>query len=383
MGSFTALDSSKSGWPVGTGAFRVAELTPERIILDRRDDWWGAQLGFRPLPQMKRVIFIPFTTHEQAAQLIANNEVDTILEAHVPVMKNLIARAPKITTFSGRESPYGNIDWWPTSLFFNHDDPQWKDRRVRRAVALYLNRKQIVDFAYEGAAEITPLPYPRYPALQPYFKLMEPEVKQFRVVDNDKPAADALMAEAGAKKDAQGVWTLNGKRMGGDLYHTNSLNAIAPVVAEQLRRAGFEVAPNTRPGFRDVIYQGKAAWWVWGHGASVNDPFHTLRLYHKRWYKPVGGIPLWPTRWQNDAFSAVVDEIEKLPPADPQVAALVKKALTIFLEDQVTVSISQFYHRIPLNTTYWTNWPSTQNAYIAPTFWADTGYLMLLGVKKN
>ena len=134
MGSFTALDPSKPSWPVGTGAFKVAELNPERIILDRRDDWWGAQTGMRPLPEMKRVIFIPFTTHEQAAQLVANNEVDTILEAHVPVMKNLIARSPKITTFSGRESPYGNIDWWPTSLFFNHDDPQWKDVRIRRAV---------------------------------------------------------------------------------------------------------------------------------------------------------------------------------------------------------------------------------------------------------
>ena len=383
MGTFTALDASKPSWPVGTGAFKVTEIKPERIILDRRDDWWGAQTGMRPLPEMKRVIFIPFTTHEQAAQLVANNEVDTILEAHVPVMKNLIARSPKITTFSGRESPFGNIDWWPTSLFFNHDDPQWKDVRIRRAVALYLNRKQIVDFAYEGAAEVTALPYPRYPALQPYFTAMEPEIKKFRTVDFDAKAADALMTEAGATKDAQGFWTLNGKRMGGDLYYTNSLNAVSPVIAEQLRRAGFEVAPNTRPGFRDVIYQGKAAWWVWGNGASVNDPFHTLRLYHKRWYKPIGGIPLWPSRWQNDAFSNLVDEIEKLPPADPKVAELVKKALTIFLEEQVTVSIAQFYHRIPMNTTYWGNWPSTQNPYIPPTFWADTGYLMLLGVKRT
>ncbi len=383
MGTFTALDPSKPNWPVGTGAFRVTELKPERIILDRRDDWWGAQVGMRPLPEMKRVIFIPFTTHEQAAQLVANNEVDTILEAHVPVMKNLIARAPKITTFSGRESPFGNIDWWPTSLFFNHDDPQWKDIRIRRAVGLYLNRKQIVDFAYEGAAEISPLPYPRYPALQPYFGRMEAKIKELRVVDTDAKAADALMLEAGAKKDAQGFWTLNGKRMGGDLYYTNSLNAVSPVIAEQLRRAGFEVAPNTRPGFRDIIYQGKAAWWVWGHGASVNDPFHTLRLYHKRWYRPVGTIPLWPARWQNDAFSDLVDQIEALAPADPKVPPLVEKALTIFLEQQVTVPISQFYHRIPMNTTYWKNWPSTQNAYIPPTFWADTGYLMLLNVKKN
>ena len=159
-----------------------------------------------------------------------------------------------------------------------------------------------MDFAYQGAAEVRRCPIPRYPALQPYFTAMEPEMKKFRTVDYDPKAADALMTEAGAKKDAQGVWTLNGKRMGGDLYYHELAQRRSPVIAEQLRRAGFEVAPNTRPGFRNDIYQGKAAWWVWGHGASVNDPFQTLRLYHKRWYKPIGGIPLWPSRWQNDAF---------------------------------------------------------------------------------
>jgi len=380
--SFTGLDATKPGWPIGTGAFKVAELKPERIVFDRRDDWWGAKSGFRAPPAMQRVIFVPFTTHEAAAQLIANNEVDSILEAQVPVMKSLIARNPKITTTSGRKEPFGNIDWWPTSLIFNHDDPQWKDVRLRRAVSLFLNRKQLIDFAYQGAASPSILPYPAYPALQPFIKDIEPEVKRLRTADYDPKAAEALMLEAGAKKDGQGFWTLDGKRMGGDLFFTASLNAIAPAIAEQLRRAGFEVAASSRPGHRDVIYSGKASWFVWGHGGSVNDPFQTMRLYHKRWYRPVGEIPLWPTRWQNDAFSALTDEVEKLPPADPKVRDLVKRAWTIWLEEQVAVPISEFYHRIPLNTTYWSNWPSEADPYIPPTFWAETGYLLLLGVKK-
>ena len=99
---------------------------------------------------MKRVIFVPFTTHEAAAQLIANDSVDTILEAHVAVMKSLLARYPKkITTFSGDKPPYGNTDWWQTSLFFNHAQSQFQDVRIRRAISLYLNRKQAVDYAYQ------------------------------------------------------------------------------------------------------------------------------------------------------------------------------------------------------------------------------------------
>jgi len=380
--SFTGLDPSKPGWPVGTGAFRVAEMKPERIVLDRRDDWWGATTGFRAAPAMKRVIFVPFTTHEQAAQLIATGAVDTILEAQVPMMKNLIARNEKITTSSARKEPFGNIDWWPTSLFFNHDDPQWKDVRIRRAVSLFLNRKQLIDFAYQGAASVSTMPYPAYPALQPFIKDMAPEVTRLRTSEYDPKAAETLMKEAGATKDGQGFWTLNGKRLGGDLYFTVSLNAIAPPIAEQLRRAGFEVAATSRPGHRDVIYSGKAAWFVFGHGGSVNDPFQTMRLYHKRVYRPVGEMPLWPSRWQNDAFSALVDKVEALSPTDPQVRPLVKQAWTIWMENQVAVPIAEFYHRIPLSTVNWTNWPSEANPYIPPTFWADTGYLLLLGVKQ-
>lgn len=380
LSTFTAL--GKPGWPVGTGAFKVAEMTPERIILDRRDDWWGAKLGFHKLPEMKRVIFVPFTTHEQAAQLLASGSVDTILEATVPVMKQLLSR-PEITTFSGKEVPYGNIDWWPTALFFQFLDDQWQDVRVRKAVGLYINQQQAVDYAYEGAAEITGLPYPKYKALLPYFEDMQPVIDKLGFLTYNKEAADKLMTEAGYAKDSEGFWAKDGKRIGGDLYHTNSLNQIGPVIAEQLRRAGFEVAPTARPGYRNTVFHGEATWWLWGNGASVNDPYHTLRFYHKRWATPRGQEALWPTRWQNDRFSELVDQLEALPPDDPKVRGIVDEALTIMLDEQVIVPISQFYHRIPFNTTYWTHFPTTEDPYITPTFWHETGYLMLLGFEKS
>ncbi len=382
MATFTALPGGPNG-PVGTGPFKIASMTPERIILDRRDDWWGASTGFRKLPEMKRVIFVPFTTHEQAAQLISNDEVDTILEAHVPVMKSLLQRFPaKITTFSGNKSPFGNIDWWPTSLLFGHTQKQFQDVRIRRAVSLYLNRKQAVDYAYQGAAEVSGMPFPHYPRLSPYFGDMADTIKKLRITDYDAKAADALMTEAGCVKDGQGVWTFEGKQMGGDLYFPISLNAIAPVIAEQLRRAGFKVAPNNRPGFRNEVYFGHAAWWLWGHGASVNDPFQTLALYHKRHIRPVGENAFWPSRWSNDEYSALVDKIEALTPEDPGVRPLVNQALTIWLREQVAAPVAQFYHRIPFNTKYWKNWPNEADPYINPTFWHNTGNLMLLGLKK-
>jgi peptide/nickel transport system substrate-binding protein len=383
LASFTAMSPAAANGPVGTGPFKVVSMTPERIMLDRRDDWWGAKTGFQALPAMKRVIFVPFTTHEQAAQLIANGDVDTILEAHVPVMKSLLGRFPdRITCFSGTKPPYGNTDWWPTSLLFNHAQKQFQDVRIRRAVSLYLNRRQAVDYAYQGAAATYGMPFPYYPRLEPYFADMADTIRKLRITDYDPAAADALMKEAGAVKDGSGVWTLDGQQIGGDLYYPNSLDAIAPVIAEQLRRAGFKVAPNTRPGYRNEVYYGHAAWWLWGHGASVNDPYQTLALYHERVYRPVGENAFWPSRWRNEEYSALVDRIEALAPDDPGVRPLVNQALTIWMTEQVAAPISQYYHRIPFNTAYWQNWPSDSNPYINPTFWHNTGNLLLLGLRK-
>ena len=382
LASFTGMTPGPAG-PVGTGAFKITSMRPERIVLDRRDDWWGIKTGFHPHAAMKRVIFVPFTTHEQAAQLIANGSVDTILEAHVPVMKSLLARFPeKITTFSGNKPPYGNIDWWQTSLLFNHAQPQFQDVRIRRAISLYINRKQAVDYAYQGAAAIDGMIFPRYPRLEIYFDDMAATIKNLRIIDYDAAAADALMKEAGARKDSSGIWTLNGEQIGGDLYYPNSLDALAPIVAEQLRRSGFKVAPNTQPGYRNVIYYGRAAWWLWGHGASVNDPYQTLALYHNRIYRPVGENAFWPSRWRNDQFSDLVDKIEGLAPDDPSVRPLANQALTIWMTEQVAAPISQYYHRIPFNMTYWNNWPSEKDPYINPTFWHNTGTLLLHGLQK-
>ncbi len=44
--NFTFLDLEK-GWPVGTGAWKLVKNTPNEIVLDRRDDWWGGETGFR------------------------------------------------------------------------------------------------------------------------------------------------------------------------------------------------------------------------------------------------------------------------------------------------------------------------------------------------
>jgi peptide/nickel transport system substrate-binding protein len=68
VASFPNIDLAK-GWPIGTGPYKVVLAAPERIVLDRRDDWWGGkpdiwegrQKGayYADLPEPKRIVTIP------------------------------------------------------------------------------------------------------------------------------------------------------------------------------------------------------------------------------------------------------------------------------------------------------------------------------------
>ena len=174
LAGFTAMKSARNG-PVGTGAFKITSMTPERIILDRRDDWWGLKTGFHP-PAGDEACDLRALHHARGRPPSSSPTTGR----HHPRSacagdEEPAARAipKKITTFSGNKSPYGNIDWWQTSLLFNHAQKQFQDVRIRRAVSLYLNRKQAVDYAYQGAAEISGLTYPRYPRLEVYFSDMD------------------------------------------------------------------------------------------------------------------------------------------------------------------------------------------------------------------
>ena len=43
------------------------------------------------------------------------------------------------------------------------------------------------------------------------------------------------------------------------------------------------------------------------------------------------------------------------------------------LRKAVEAPISEWYHRVPMNQTYWTGWPTAQDPYMQPSFWYTSG----------
>ena len=118
-----------------------------------------------------------------------------------------------------------------------------------------------------------------------------------------------------------------------------------------------------------------------GHGGGVRDPFPTLNLYHSQYSKPTGQRATYPYRWVNEEFDKIVDQMRKTATEDPALITLFKQAMDIWIPALPDIGLVQWFHRIPTNTTYWTNFPDENNPYINSCYWHRTSGLWLNTIK--
>jgi peptide/nickel transport system substrate-binding protein len=365
--AFTNFDTEK-GLPVTTSAWKVVSVASSEVICERRSDWWGAETGFRPMPGPERIVTVPSVSRDRVAQLAVSNMIDIAADIQdAELIKELIRQNARLTTFSGSEPPYGNLDWWPVSVFFNSADARWGDVRVRKAISYAINPQQIIDVAFGGAGELSKGPFPAFPPLKKYIDTCaEIATANDAGVYNPDRSAE-LMRAAGYEKDAAKFWAKDGKRVGGEMYGLAIVNQIGPLVQQQLRRGGFDVTFLSTPDSSKVMRAGNCPLVLSGHSnSSIFDPLATLEAFHSKNYIPVGRPSLFFARMQNPDYDAAVDPIVSLEPGDPAIEQHVRKAMEIWYRAVPEVPICQHFHRLPMNRTYWTNWPGTEDPYMPP-----------------
>jgi peptide/nickel transport system substrate-binding protein len=368
---FANFDVAK-GWPVVTGAYQLVLFDSKHKWHDLRYEWWAAKTGLMKMPKAERIIHIPMTDDTVGAQMVINNEVDCTLDLRPTTIKSIVEQAPHIVTHSLRNPPYGYVDWWPISIHINNVAKPYDDRRVRWAIAYAINQQQVVDVGWMGAGETTNVPFPYYPGLMKYIDGIKDLLQKYNVLEYDLKKVNDLMTEAGFKKDSEGFWVgTDGKRPNADLWAATPLFAdIAPICAEQLRKAGFDSKHVTPPDVWTGKGDGRAMLHLYGHGGSVLDPHYTLNMYHISKVKPIGqdcgdNRP----RWSNQEFSDIVDQMNRTPMGDPKIQEQFRKAMEIWLRELPEVPLVQWFHRIPMNTTYWKNWPTKENPYVNGAPW--------------
>ncbi len=377
---YTFIDIA-NGIPVTTSPWKVVLSSPEQRIYDRADSYWAADAGLVEMPAMERIIVLPGTDETKMVQMAINNEVDLTIDLRPNNIIAVTQQNPNITTWTGNEPPYGYRDWWPIGLGFNCMKEPFDNPDIRWAINHAIDRDQLVQFGYQGAGEKTLLPIPGFPALNEYVDSI-PELTG-RIDSFDRAKTDELMTAQGWEKDGDGFWAKDGERFPFIIFSLILFQDIAPILVEQLRQAGYDASFRTvvGPEFSDSVYTGNVDAYIFGHGGSIRDPYSTMNLYHSRYSLPTGERATYPYRWVNEKYDGIVDEMALTSPDDPKLMDLFKQGMELWVDALPDIGLVQWFHRIPTNQTYWTNFPSEDNPYINSAYWHRTAPLWINSLK--
>jgi len=354
--------------PVHTGPYLLVRTEEQFREYHLRYEWWAVDVGLMDrMPWPEAVTFIPRPADDIAAQLVMNDELDSTMGVSPKLHPVVIEQASDhVTFFTGHEKPYGYVDWWPASMYFNTLEEPYDDSRVRWAMAYSISQEQLVEIAWEGAGTVSASPFPYYPGLVKYLDGAKDVLEKYNVLEQDFDKTAALMTDAGFEKDADGFWAKDGETLVVDIWAATPAYAdLAPLSAEQLRQGGFSANHVAPPDVWSGKADGRAKVFFQGHTASVWDPYLTMWTYHSKHVAPTGehhgeNKP----RWGNAEYDEIIDEMSRTSPDDKvKMQDLFNKGMEIWYRELPEIPLVQWYHRIMYNTTYWTGWANADNPY--------------------
>ncbi|GAB3798280.1 glutathione ABC transporter substrate-binding protein [Virgibacillus kimchii] len=172
--------------PVGTGIFTYNNWEPGvEIVLDRNDDYWG---------EPAKVDSVTFRVVAEDLTRIADLEtggahiIDPVMATHVEQLENTEGVHPYLT--EGATITY---------MGFNVEKEPFDDPKVRRAVAMALNKQEMVDGILEGTGEV---------AVGPVNSTQFGYSDEIDALEYDIEAAKELLAEAGYEDGFETtIWT--------------------------------------------------------------------------------------------------------------------------------------------------------------------------------
>lgn len=374
--TFTYYDPAQ-GWPVGTGAYKLASISPTEFSYLRDDNWWGAKTGFAHLPEPQKLIWTWAGPEETRAALMADGQLDSVMDITLGTFKAVQARNPNaIAWYSGL--PYAWLDPCARQLEFNTAVAPWDNKDLRWAVNYAIDRQQIVDIAYEGTTLPSRFLWPAYPPLNSLTDAADANGVYDRnpLMVHDADKARQLIEANGYTMGSDGFYQKAGQQLGMTITTSDTATEHQRIIAvevEQLQAVGINAVQKNeaeavwnqnREMGNFEVQQG------WHNCGSVNEPWASLDTLNQKWVVPVGTrASNNPFRWSNAEYSDLVDQMGTLPLGDPRIKDLFVRAADIYLSELPTIPITQAKKLIPFDTTHWTGWPTHDNNYIHATTW--------------
>ena len=382
--TFKNYDAAK-GWPLFSGPYTLKSATGNQFDYVLNPKWWGAETGVWPLPKPQKLTWISYGTAETRTAAMAKHQLDSLTAIDLGSYLALKQLNPTTIAWTA-DLPYAwSGDPCTRSLNFNLTKAPWNDPEMRQAVNHALDRSKIIDIAYQGTTTSSPtfLPYDEFKSVVDAADKAGLFTK-YPVDAYDPAATKAILEKKGYVLNAKtGYYELAGQPLKmtiANFSDTEMSNATAAMV-EQLQAAGINAVEDIQPipaFINNLTNAGFDTYYFFICGPvdlwSKMDSFSTRNIPEAG--KPSSGFYANTERWNSDnakAYSDVVAQMGNLPPDSPKMTELFLSALEYWLKDMPALPIVQSAKLTPFDTTYWTNWPTADNAYVSPlTHWPST-----------
>jgi peptide/nickel transport system substrate-binding protein len=258
---------------VGNGPYKLVRRERGRsILLQRRDDYR------RTKPAIEKILFKVITDPATSWNALNRGEVDEMrvtAETWNANKQNAAVR-DRFVFFDAYPLTYNCIAW-------NNTDPVLRDKRVRRAFSMALDRNDIIAHLYYGKAR--PISGPFTPDQWAYNAAVPAEPYDLR-------RAGSLLDEAGWRdSDGDGIRDRNGRKLSVEVLiaaNDTSGRAQSQLLQAALKQVGVDVSIGVREGtslFEAIMkgdYQG--AFMAW----SVDPDPDLYSLFHSKAIPPAG-----------------------------------------------------------------------------------------------
>lgn len=215
--------------PVGTGPYRFGEWKAgEKIALTYNPDYFEGRV------YLNGYFFL--IKPDQATMFLELKSGNIDQMNLTPLQYTRQTEFPK---FARMYNKYRYMPFTYIYLGYNLEDDRFKDRRVRQALTLAINKQEIIEGVLMGLGQESYGPY------KPGAWFYNPEVPKFSY---DPAKAKALLAEAGWQPGPDGVFAKNGKPFEFTIL-TNQGNDIrvrtAEIIQRRLQEIGIRVKIRT------------------------------------------------------------------------------------------------------------------------------------------
>ena len=370
--------------PMGSGPYTLREFNPERVVLQRNDNYWGQAIWGLPAPRY--IVHPIFASNEAGNLALELGQVD-VSQQFAPEIWRMWERNLPISTWL-REPPY-HIPGSIPLMFINVNTKGLDNPQVRRAIAYAINYPLIAETAMSKFS---------VPANS---SLIIPDGGEKRFFNAelverygwsfDPQRAVEILEELGARKGGDGIYVLpDGTRLGPwrvqapfgwtDWNHALEIvssNAMAVGIDIQTHFPEFPVASaNMANGTFDL-----ALWFVAGVGPA--NPWQRFRdVMDNRGVPPVGETAFWNfNRYNNPKVGELLDRIAGADEATQQ--QLFGELDSIFMADVPAIPL--MYRPLgffQFNESVWMGFPSAANP-VSPPMLDGAGARMFFNVRPR